>query len=54
MKQHIKALLATLGAITVVAVWCWLIITYPLTLTFVCVAALLALVYVSFYKHFKN
>lgn len=51
---HIKALLATLGAILVLAAWVWIIINYPLTIILVCVSALLTIVYLKFYRHFKN
>jgi hypothetical protein len=54
MMHHIKALLGTLAAILVLAAWVWIIINYPLTLIFVCVSTLLIIVYLEFYRHFKN
>lgn len=52
--HHIKALLATLAAIVIVAAWVWIVINYPLTLILVCASALLTIVYLKFYRHFKN
>lgn len=52
--HHIKALLGTLAAIVIVAAWVWIVINYPLTLILVCVSTLLTIVYLKFYRYFKN
>jgi hypothetical protein len=52
--QNIKALLGILATITILALWVCIIITYPLTLTFVCIAALLTAMCLGFYRKTKN